>query len=331
MEVIQNADSNDYSRHDTPTVSIKVKPESVVIEYNGLGLSSENVRTICSTGQSSKPFCIGCTGERARKEFIGFDSVFKLANRVHIRSPPYYFQLDQRRELGMTTPQWDEDFFQNYEQTMQTTIVLDQINSQSSSFSTVLHQDLDAIDPLLLLSLLRIDRLEITSVDGMQSFSKCFNYLDRTVHPDIVSIKDDDSGSVRSFYKTSYTHPFVGTEDSRPHAARTNIELVFPVEMYENSGKYIPLATETCPVAHYWPMGDCKYKVRPYTVYLDVEYAHRVCSSLSRRILSSYRIHKWSTKAVLGTETLQKEFLLLSKKPSTNLTSMEVVRSWYIW
>jgi hypothetical protein len=292
MEILQNADNNDYSRHDTPTVSIKVKPESVVIEYNGLGLSSENVRTICSTGQSSKPFCIGCTGERTRKEFIGFNSVFKLANRIHIRSPPYYFKLDQRRELGMTTPQWDEDFFQNYEQAMQTTIVLDQINSQSSSFATVLQQDLDAIDPLLLLSLLRIDRLHITSVDGERSFSKCLHYLDRTVHHGIVSIKDEDSGSVHSFYKTSYTHPFVGTEYRRPHETRTDIELAFPVEMGENSGGYFPLPMETCSAAYYLPMGDYGYKVRSYTVYLDVERAHRICSSLSRPISSSYQILK---------------------------------------
>jgi hypothetical protein len=167
----------------------------------------------------------------------------------------------------MTTPQWDEEFFQNYEQTTQTTIVLDQINTQSPNFVTVLKQDLDEIDPLLLFSLLRIDRLHITSVDGMRPFSKCFHYLGRTVHPGIVSIKDEDSGSVRSFYKTSYIHPFVGVEDTRPHATHTNIELAFPVEMCEKSGIYIPLFMETCPVAYYWPIGHYGYKVRFYTAF----------------------------------------------------------------
>src|SRR5262245_52816085 len=104
MEVIQNAEDNLYSKSDTPTLYITVTPYWVKIECNEKGFDVENIRALCRTGRSSKPLGKGYIGEKG----IGFKSVFKVAKRAHIRSPPYFFQLDQDRELGMITPQWDK-------------------------------------------------------------------------------------------------------------------------------------------------------------------------------------------------------------------------------
>ena len=107
MEVIQNANNKKYAEAVTLILSITVTCECVKIGCNEEGFSREDIQALCRTGRSSKQPGQGYTGEKG----IGFKSVFKLANRVHIRSPPYYFQLDQTRQLGMITPQWDEDYF----------------------------------------------------------------------------------------------------------------------------------------------------------------------------------------------------------------------------
>jgi hypothetical protein len=158
MEIIQNADDNKYAEKETPMISISVFPERVKIECNELGFSRENVQALCRAGRSSKPPGQGYTGEKG----IGFKSVFKLANRVHIRSEPFYFQLDQKRDLGMITPQWDKKFFKYHAAGHQTTIILDQICDGSRNFSSALQKDIGGIDPALLIFLRRIERLHLT-------------------------------------------------------------------------------------------------------------------------------------------------------------------------
>src|SRR6186713_253595 len=116
MEAIQNADDNVYLAETKPTIHITVRPNYVKIECNERGFSKDNIQALCRTGRSSKPLGGGYTGEKG----IGFKSVFKIAKRAHIRSPPYYFQLDQDRELGMITPQWDQAYFDKYPQEHQT-------------------------------------------------------------------------------------------------------------------------------------------------------------------------------------------------------------------
>jgi hypothetical protein len=262
MEAIQNADDVDYSKHETPTISIKVEPQFVVIECNELGFSEENVRALCRMCQSSKSSSLGHTGEKG----IGFKSVFGIANRAHIRSPPYYFQFDKRRELGEITPHWDEKFFEDHEKKEQTTIVLDQISYQSKNFATALQRDLSMIDPLLMLFLRRIERLHITSASGKPAISKRFRCLDRKVQAGVVSIKDEDSGTLHSFYRISHTHPFGGTEDKRPNMLCTDIVLAFPVEKHETSKAYVPFKRESCPVFAHLPIGDFQFKVPSATM-----------------------------------------------------------------
>lgn len=84
MEVIQNADDNKYTGGQTPSVSISVCPDSVWIDCNEDGFTKENILALCRTGRSSKTPGHGYTGEKG----IGFKSVFKIANRVHVCSPP---------------------------------------------------------------------------------------------------------------------------------------------------------------------------------------------------------------------------------------------------
>ena len=227
MEVIQNADDNKYLEGEVPTVSITVSPKHVKIECNEEGFSREKFQVLCRIGQSSQMPGQGYTGEKS----IGFKSVFKLATRANKRSHSYFFQLDQRRDLGMITPKWDEDIFDDHEEAYKTTIMLNHICDGLRKFSTALETDVDAIDPVLLLFLRRIERLHVTlfksSSDDEPAISKHFRRVHWTPDSGIVSLKDEDTDTMRHFYKERFTVDFNGTESRRPGMIGTDIVLAF--------------------------------------------------------------------------------------------------------
>lgn len=259
MEVIQNADDNKFAECETPTVSITIFPDHVKIECNEEGFSKENIKALCRTGRSSKTPGQGYTGEKG----IGFKSVFKIANQAHIRSYPYYFQLDQRRELGMITPQWDKHFFDDHREDHKTTIILNRICDPSTEFSTALKKDVKAIDPVLILFLRRIERLHLTlfesSRDNKPAISKRFRRVNWTPDSGILSLKDEDSNTTSYMYKHRLTIDFYGTENRRPDSRETDIVLAFPLT--KKSGMYVPLIQNQNFAFAYLPLGDFGFKV----------------------------------------------------------------------
>lgn len=108
-ELIQNAEDNSYStvtaNGEEPFLAFKVYPDRIIIESNEDGFSESDIRAICSVGNSTKKHSAGYIGEKG----IGFKSVFKVAQKVHIHSGPFSFAFSHTREddddgLGMITP-----------------------------------------------------------------------------------------------------------------------------------------------------------------------------------------------------------------------------------
>ena len=108
LECIQNADDNDYEAGVKPFLRLSVSPQQIQLDCNEKGFKEEHVRALCSVGKSTKSAqkategYVGYIGEKG----IGFKSVFKVAERVYVHSPPFSFMFDKTRELGMITPLW---------------------------------------------------------------------------------------------------------------------------------------------------------------------------------------------------------------------------------
>ena len=108
-ELIQNAEDNSYStataNDEEPFLDFKLYPDRIIIDSNEDGFSKSNIRAICSVGDSTNKHSAGYIGEKG----IGFKSVFKIAQKVHIQSGPFSFTFSHTREddddgLGMITP-----------------------------------------------------------------------------------------------------------------------------------------------------------------------------------------------------------------------------------
>lgn len=107
FELIQNAEDNRYkiatAAGARPFLKFLVSTDKMQVDSNEDGFSAEDVKAICSVGESTKSTTQGYIGEKG----IGFKSVFKLASRVKIQSGPFCFSFRNGKEddgLGMVTP-----------------------------------------------------------------------------------------------------------------------------------------------------------------------------------------------------------------------------------
>ncbi|KAL5536452.1 hypothetical protein ACEPAF_274 [Sanghuangporus sanghuang] len=108
LEFVQNAEDNVYKNSAglVPTLRIGVTDSVITLSCNEVGFSEHNVRAICSVGKSTKKNISGFIGEKG----IGFKSVFKFADIVHVASGPYTFKFDRKQRLGMIAPIWDTSY-----------------------------------------------------------------------------------------------------------------------------------------------------------------------------------------------------------------------------
>ncbi|PMD56096.1 uncharacterized protein K444DRAFT_72149 [Hyaloscypha bicolor E] len=105
LELIQNADDNTFES-DIPTISLTLDIATdnyLRIDCNEVGFNKANVEALCRIGFSTKKDkerTKGYIGEKG----IGFKSIFKVADTVHISSKGYAFKFDRRSMLGMIAP-----------------------------------------------------------------------------------------------------------------------------------------------------------------------------------------------------------------------------------
>ena len=91
-ELLQNADDCRYAEGTTPYFKLSIKNEILETEYNEVGFTKDNARSITAIGESTKKklhtenFEIGEKG-------IGFKTVFSVAEKVDIHSKDFHFRL----------------------------------------------------------------------------------------------------------------------------------------------------------------------------------------------------------------------------------------------
>ncbi len=122
LELIQNAEDNQYRNEVIPTLRLTIEAEKIIVQNNEIGFSEDNVRAICNVGRSTKTKVEGYIGEKG----IGFKSVFRISDEPQIFSNEFQFHFqtqDDENKLGFVTPYWIETV-PNYVDSNLTNIIL---------------------------------------------------------------------------------------------------------------------------------------------------------------------------------------------------------------
>jgi hypothetical protein len=64
MELVQNADDNDYHPSTTPTLRVQLFPHAVVVFNNEVGFSEQNIAAVCNVNGSTKHNKSGYIGQK---------------------------------------------------------------------------------------------------------------------------------------------------------------------------------------------------------------------------------------------------------------------------
>ncbi|KAK1749729.1 hypothetical protein QBC47DRAFT_131160 [Echria macrotheca] len=232
-ELIQNADDNAYEPASVPSLSISYSNRALQLSCNELGFSRNNVEALCKIGSSTKSGKAK-TGTYTGEKGIGFKSVFKVADVVWIRSGHYSFKFVKSEKLGMLTPIWAE--FPTSCDPQHTTIRLE-LKAEYSEKEVV--SELRTLDAHILLFLRQLAKISV-SVDAYHheswstSISKDAVPFQGSAGAPMrtVTLKKDEE--VQVHLVTTYLVQDIPTEPKRPGVCRSNINLAFPVNGYDD-------------------------------------------------------------------------------------------------
>ena len=94
IEILQNCDDSSFMYNEgnfTLNLTINLFKQSMIISHKGKPFSQDDIKSICSAGNSTKIMDEKCTGYKG----IGFKSVFEHSSKVIIISNEYQFRFDK--------------------------------------------------------------------------------------------------------------------------------------------------------------------------------------------------------------------------------------------
>ena len=236
-ELVQNADDNQYTlalfKGERPFLAFEVFTDRIVIDSNEDGFTEANVRAICSTGESTKSLMQGYIEEKG----IGFKSVFKAAQKVHIQSGLFSFAFSHSRSadedgLGMVTPK-PKDYGvlpasvrTRMVLSLLPTLSLEEIVANFANISNTL---------LLFLSKLEEIRIKIHAANGTTndvrlSYPRNQNITSLTK---LYKQAGDSPGECTRYHVFKKDVQDLPHDDARKHTSNATIVLAFPVNGFD--------------------------------------------------------------------------------------------------
>lgn len=219
LELIQNAEDNDYDKDVKPLVKFIKQEDKLILQNNEKGFNEENVQALCGIGKSTKQNKkLGYIGEKG----IGFKSVFMVTNNPSIYSNGYQFEFkyDEKDPLSIIIPNWVNNI-PDFIDPKQTNIVLplkDEVKEEINKFLE--------IDPNLLLFLRKLRCIEIE--DKVQSKSWKIERHDSEGKVTIVHPGGEDYWKIVK--SPVLKVPGYIKEEKRKDIAETQMVLAFPLK-----------------------------------------------------------------------------------------------------
>ncbi|XP_061373032.1 protein NO VEIN [Gastrolobium bilobum] len=102
LELVQNADDNNYPENVEPTLTFILQNFRIVVLNNERGFSAQNMRALCDVGSSTKK---GSNAGYIGKKGIGFKSVFRVTDAPEIHSNGFHVKFDiSEGQIGFVLP-----------------------------------------------------------------------------------------------------------------------------------------------------------------------------------------------------------------------------------
>ncbi|MGK7900412.1 MAG: DUF3883 domain-containing protein [Hormoscilla sp.] len=222
LELLQNADDNEYRSDVNPTLTITIAPEKIIVVNNECGFTEANVRAICDVGNSTKSRAIGYIGEKG----IGFKSVFRISDEPQIFSNGFQFKFkhqDDRDQLGFVAPYWIEEIPPEVD-IQQTNIILPLRESAKDEL-----WKLNQIEHTLILFLRQLKRVKIDN-----QVENKFSQISRTDAEGKVAIASTTGSEVKQHdYKIvsqTLRVPEDIQEEKRSNVRETELILAFKMK-----------------------------------------------------------------------------------------------------
>lgn len=225
LEFIQNADDNAYEISVQPTLDISYRRGFLRIDCNEIGFSAGNVESICKIGSSTKAGANKTKGYVGEKG-IGFKSVFKVANIVHIASRHYTFMFDKSKLLGMIAPVWTSLPVQSRHGW--TTFYL---QLSEGCDKDALMKEINSLDPRMLIFLrkLRCINITIEAEDGRIT-RRALSRLpdDNGLGERTIKLRHDNE--MLRYIVTTHRVEDLPSEEKRANVHESEILLAFPID-----------------------------------------------------------------------------------------------------
>ncbi len=220
LELIQNAEDNDYDVNIKPKLRFIIQEDKLILQNNEKGFKDCNVDAICGIGGSTKrdKKSMGYIGEKG----IGFKSVFMITNEPQIYSNGFHFKFDydETDPKSIIIPHWVDDV-PDFIDSEQTNIVLPLKNEVKEELT-----EFTKIDPCILLFLRKLKYIEIE--DKIRNITRTIERYD--IDGKIKIVHSDGENYWKIIKSEILTIPLQIKEEKRKDITETQIILAFPLK-----------------------------------------------------------------------------------------------------
>ncbi|CAF1112321.1 unnamed protein product [Rotaria sordida] len=248
LELIQNADDNQYASDHLPTLRFVLSDKRILVCNNEIGFQPNNVDALCNVGATTKgKHKQGYAGHKG----IGFKSVFMVSNCPEIHSRDYHFCFDTadgKEQIGYIRPIWLDKCDEVLPSAEEWTTCI-RLPIQRGSR---LEENFDNIQAKLLLFLNRLRRIEIVGRLSSATTNDQSRIFTRIDHADgkIIELQEmTTNGTV-----TKNLWLVVKKEKLREvkcDVHSTTIAIAYPLNNLQNSIQQLPPAQ---PLFAYLPL-----------------------------------------------------------------------------
>ena len=205
LELIQNADDNQYIDGRLPTLRFLVSSDRVLVCNNEKGFRPEDISAICNVGASTKgKHKQGYVGHKG----IGFKSVFMVSHKPEIHSRDYHLRFDTvdgTEQIGYIRPIWLDQYEEALpDPSVWTTCI--RLPIKQDTQRDRLQQNFDDVQPRLLLFLNRLRQIEIINQQESTSNAQNKRVFTRVDHAQVQTI-DDAQGQIIELQEKAVDKP----------------------------------------------------------------------------------------------------------------------------